>query len=140
MKNTLKKTLSIVLCFCLMSFVLAFGSAAYGGFMLILGKTVVTEENMNDIFGDDTAKFVPERKSGTLYLNNAEIEGEGTAIYCDLPLTVELSGKNTVKASGEGSVFGINVDGSLTVKGNGELSVKLGKNTGDYDSCTSYGI
>lgn len=140
MKNTLKKTLSIVLCFCLMSFVLAFGSAAYGGFMLILGKTVVTEENMNDIFGDGTAKFVPERKSGTLYLNNAEIEGEGTAIYCDLPLTVELSGKNTVKASGEGSVFGINVDGSLTVKGDGELSVKLGKNTGDYDSCTSYGI
>lgn len=140
MKNTLKKTLCVVLCLCMMSFVLAFGSAAYSGFMLVLGKTVVTEENMDDIFGDGTAKFVPEKRSGTLYLNNAEFEGERTAIFCDLPLTVVLSGKNTVKATGDGAVFGINMDGSLTVKGDGELFVEVGRNTGDMDSCTSYGV
>lgn len=140
MKNTLKKALSIVLCFCLMSFVLAFGSAAYNGFMLILGKTVVTEENMDDIFGDGTAKFVPGKNSGTLYLDNASIEGEGTAIYCDVPLTIELSGKNTVKANGEGALIGISADDDVTVTGDGELSVELGKNLGDFDSCVSYGI
>ena len=140
MKHTLKKALSVTLCLCLMSFVLAFGSAAYGGVYLMLGTTEVTEENMSDIFGDGTAKFVPEKRSGTLYLIGAEITGENTAIYCDSSLTVVLSGKNTVKANGNGVVNGIAADEDLTFKGDGELTVELSRNLGDFDSCLSYGI
>lgn len=140
MKHTLKKAMSVILCFCLMSFVLAFGSAAYGGAFLMLGTTVVTDENMDDIFGDGTARFVFEKNGGTLYLNNAVIEGENNAIYCDSPLTIVLSGKNTVKAAGNGAVTAVLADENLTVKGDGELFVEVEKNLGDFDSCLSYGI
>ena len=125
MKN-LKKAMSILL-----SLMLVLGAVAVGGmtasaaeeYNLWVGGVRVTDDNKDDVLGDDTVSYNPV--SSTLTLNNATITGSysNTRIWSSVSnLTIVLIGDNLIPNEGGSGIFYYNV-GKLTITGNGTLDV-----------------
>ena len=60
-----------------------------------------------------------DETGGTLTLDNADLSGNINAIGSNVPLTIVLNGKNKITSN----MFGIMVQSSLVVKGNGSLDL-----------------
>jgi len=109
---------------------------------------------MNDILGDGTGsvQFDPNTKvnygieepSGTLYLNNAIIEGnytnfyQSSAIYCSNNLTIVNNGtsmvrNNYIDTTNLQNVYGIYASGYLTINGTGTITFISGTGGTSYN-------
>jgi len=97
-------------------------------YKLIVGGVQVTEENMNDVLGDDTVTFDP--KDRVLKLNNADISvTDGNyGIDSAIKLTIELIGENNLSCTG---FYGLLSRDALTICGEGTLDV-FGSDFGIY--------
>jgi len=97
-------------------------------YKLIVGGVQITEENMNDVLGDDTVAFDPEER--ILVLNNADISvTEGNyGIDSAIELTIELIGENILACTG---YYGLLSRDALTICGEGTLDV-FGSDFGIY--------
>lgn|GEM_PF-1375563 len=126
--------------------------------LYIAGKKVTTE-NMNDVLGDGSGsvKFDPSTlnitagmiyNAGTLYLNNATIEGFSrvtfksneinAAIFCNGGLTIVNEGTSTVTnscyaASTETQVYGLYTYDTLNFYGTGTLTFTSGTGGTQYN-------
>nr|MBQ8244948.1 InlB B-repeat-containing protein [Oscillospiraceae bacterium] len=110
----------------------------------------VDELNKDDILDDGTVSYDPT--TNTLTLNNADIQGNDSDLwggsyvgisYSDVenPLTLHLVGDNKVSALSDPSIHptAIEISGSLTVTGDGNLTVTAAAAEGTYQE-GAYGI
>ncbi len=103
----------------------------FGPYSLKVLEKPVTDENKDDILGDGSGsvKFDPDTR--TLTLNNADISGDNiaTAVVSSDVLNVQVSGENTIHASGaktdknkEADRIGIAAKG-LVFSGDGSVNI-----------------
>lgn len=134
-KKVLSIVLALVLCLSLLP-VTAFAEEpeTYG---LWVGGVEVTNENADDVLGDDTVSY--EHTTRTLTLNGAEITGgtinkakDTVGIYSIDQLAIVLVGENSIKVPDGDSSAGICVagglddSGDLVIYGDGRLNVTAG--------------
>lgn len=140
MKN-MKKVIAIVMALCLM---LGMGVTAFAlseeyydislcGTYENYNGIEVTRSNKDDVLGDGTVRY--DEKTNTLYLKNAKLEAEATAIcyYGEKDtFTINLEGNNVIGSKEERPIIGIDVTGSsynstarhdLVIKGSGNLTI-----------------
>jgi hypothetical protein len=113
-----------------------------------VGGTQVTSDNMDDVLGDGTVKFIPasDGELAQLVLNNATIPGAvghagldtssvGIEAYIDMEMV--LVGNNSVTAhDGENNSIAIHTKNALVISGDGSLTATAAKGKGMH----SYGI
>ena len=95
----------------------------------------VTHGNAHDILGDGTASY--NAKYNRLTLNNAAIECEGSAIYSEIDLTVELTGENKFTCRGKDFTYAVyasdvSLKKSISFTGDGTLDILV-----DDESCVN---
>ena len=86
----------------------------------------VTAGNAHDVLGDGTVSYNDFKN--VLTLNNATIEFEGSAIYSQIDLTIELIGENKFISSGKELTYGlyasnISLRKDLAIRGDGSLEI-----------------
>lgn len=110
----------------------------YESYDLWLGDRRVTSENSDDIFGDGTAAFYPDKS--LLLLNNCVLTGKtykNAALYAGIPVIIGLedgSDNRITGVNGEYS-YGIYAVDSVVLTGKGSLTVQGGNAEKD-----SYGM
>jgi hypothetical protein len=85
--------------------------------LYIAGESVTSFANSGEGW-----KYVGDKMSGTLYLENAQISDNYTALRTNVALTIVLKGDNVVDQKYGGNA--ILSDPAITIKGDGSLSVK----------------
>lgn len=95
----------------------------------------VTGKNKDDVLGDGTIRY--DEKTNTLYLKNAKLEAETTAIWYygeKDKFTINLEGNNVIGSEEKRPSVGIEVTGSLGNSGAGyDLVIKGSGNLTIYD-------
>lgn len=92
----------------------------------------VTRGNAHDILGDGTVSYNEVRNRLTFC--NATIECEGSAIYSEIDLTVELVGENKFVCSGKEYTYAVytsdvSLKKDLAITGNGSLEIIIADDT-----------
>ena len=91
----------------------------------VAGKSI-TVGNAHDVLGDGTVSY--NDYLNVLTLNNATIECEGSAIYSQIDLTIELIGENKFICKGKELTYGlyasnISLQKDLAIRGDGSLEI-----------------
>ena len=91
----------------------------------VAGKSV-TVGNAHDVLGDGTVYY--DDFLNVLTLNNATIECEGSAIYSQIDLTIELIGENKFICNGKDLTYAlyasnISLQKDLAIRGDGSLEI-----------------
>ena len=107
----------------------------------------VTEDNADDILGDGTASYNPD--TNELYLDGLDItefysmkEYINVGIFAaqDLNIVLADGSENTISIPANEATYGIAVEGSLYISGDGALSVFCNDVDGEYEYAYSYGV
>ena len=103
------------------------------GYRIFVEGVLVTEDNKNDILGDNTIAYDPDKN--VLKLNGAAIsskDGPAVRYTGDGDLTIEFKGNNTLTGTAKDSVgdgvtaYGIFVgEGSLVIKADGKGELRI---------------
>lgn len=101
---------------------------------LYIAGVDVTPANADDILGDGTVYY--NKKLNRLVFNNVNINCEGSAIYSEIDLTVELIGDNKFVCGGKDLTYAVyasdvSLKKSLAIRGDGTLEILI-----EDDSCT----
>ena len=91
----------------------------------VAGKNV-TAGNAHDVLGDGTVSY--NDFTNVLTLNNATIECEGSAIYSQIDLTIELIGENKLICDGKELTYALYASNialrkDLAIRGDGSLEI-----------------
>lgn len=150
MKSKTRKFLAIIMvvamCFGMLS-VTAFAEDSTSIYNLFVGGVAVNEDNLDDILGDGTASYNPD--TNELYLDGLDItEGYPMDEYTnvgilagqDLNIVLADGSDNIITTPANELTYGIGVEGSLYISGDGTLYTSCDAVSGDYNYAYSYGI
>ncbi len=127
--------------------VYTYEAADTDGYELWVGGVQVTEDNADDILGDGTARYNPD--TNELYLDGLDItecypmnEYINVGIFAaqDLNIVLADGSENTISIPANEATYGIAVEGSLYISGDGALSVFCNDVDGEYEYAYSYGV
>ncbi len=157
-QNTGRKLLGILLTLALiLGLMPGMSLTAYAdgvtNYELWVGGTQVTSANASDVFDDGKVSYTPASGTtpATLTLNNYTYSGQGHAsddnksyygIYSGNALTIKVTGTNPVTVEvtdSDSTIYGLYVNGDLTIGGSGLLSVEAGVGLTE-NSKNAYGI
>ena len=130
------RKLFLILCFALTSITTAWGV----DYNLKVNGTVVTSSNASNlsVISGVSGTVRYDANTQTLYLEDATITGSvNGAIYSWSPLTINLSGANTVTTTG---YYGFLLDDYCTITGNGSLCLTASSSGYDIELRQSDGV